>query len=95
MRAFTLKGLAEAQPPGTYSIETREDNGGFFSFLKAKRMSTWIRICRDSGTCGVLQMANIDPLELQAALVKDAASCEASNPVPLLRKKRRRDGGWT
>lgn len=95
MRTFALKGLAEAQPPGTYSIETREDNGGFFSFLKAKRMSTWIRICRDSGTCGVLQMANIDPLELQAALVKDVASCEARDPIPPLRKMCQRDGGRT
>lgn len=86
MRTFVLKGLAEAQPPGTYSIETREENGGLFSFLKAKRTSTWIRICRDSGTCGVLQMVNIDPLELQATLIKDAASYEKKGPVPPHRK---------
>jgi hypothetical protein len=83
MKPFILEGLQGVQPSGTYSVETRDEHTGFFSFFDAKRMSTWIRICRNpgiDGICrnpgidGVLQIVNIDPLDLQTALVRDAMS---------------------
>jgi hypothetical protein len=72
MKPFILEGLQGVQPSGTYSVETRDEHTGFFSFFDAKRMSTWIRICRNPGIDGILQIVNIDPLDLQTALVRDA-----------------------
>ncbi len=76
IRPFALTGLKGVQPSGTYSVETREEHVGFFSFLKAKRTSTWIRICLNPGIGGVLQAVKIDPLDLQAALAQDAVQAE-------------------
>ena len=76
IRPFVLKGLVDVQPSGTYSVETHEVHTGFLSFPKAKRMSTWIRVCRNPGIAGVLQMVNVDPLDLAAALMRDAVPAE-------------------
>ncbi len=70
-RPFVLKGLKGVHPPGTYSVETHQDLVGFFSFFKANGTSTWIRVCRNPGIDGVL--VNIEPLDLSAALTRDAA----------------------
>ncbi len=75
-RPFVLKGLEGVQPAGTYGVETREERAGFFSFLYGKRTSTWIRVCRNPGIAGDLQIVNIDPLDLAAALMRDAAPAE-------------------
>lgn len=77
-RPFVLKGLEGAQPSGTYSVETREEHAGFFSIFFAKQTSTWIRICRNPGIYGVLRIVNIDPLDLAAALMRDAVSTEGA-----------------
>ena len=37
LRPFVLKGLKGVQPSRTYSVETRQEDAGFFSFLKANR----------------------------------------------------------
>jgi hypothetical protein len=76
IRPFVLKGLEGVQPSGTYSVETRQKDTGFFSFHKAKHTSTWIRICRNPGAGGVLQVVNIDPFDLQTALTRDAVPAE-------------------
>jgi hypothetical protein len=76
MRPFVLKGLVGVQPSGTYSVETREVHTGFFSFFKAKRTSTCIRVCRNPGIAGVLQMVNINPFDLADAQTRDAAPAE-------------------
>jgi hypothetical protein len=80
IRPFVLKGLEGVQPSGTYSVETREGRAGFFSFLNAKRTSTSIRVCRNPGICGVLQEVEIDPLDLAAALMRDAVPTEVAGP---------------
>ena len=72
IRPFVLKGLDGVQPSGTYSVGTGARPAGFFSFFKGNAASTWIRVCRNPGTAGVLQLANIDPLDLAAALIRDA-----------------------
>ena len=71
-RPFVLKGLEGVQPPGTYSVENRGTDTGFFPFLNGKRTSTWIRVCLNPGTAGVVQIVNIDPLDLAAALKRDS-----------------------
>lgn len=77
-KPFVLMGVGGVQPCGTYSVETREEHAGFFSFLNVKRTSTWLRICRNPGIGGVLQTVNIDPLDLAAALIRDAVSAEVA-----------------
>ena len=69
---FVLKGLEGVQPSGTYSVETRDEHNRFLPFLKNNRTSTWVRICRGSGIGGVLQVVNINPIDLAAALMRDA-----------------------
>lgn len=72
VKPFFLEGLQGVQPSGTYNVETRDERTGFFWFFYAKRMSTWIWVCRNPGIDGVLQVVNIDPLDLQTALMQDA-----------------------
>jgi hypothetical protein len=76
LHPFVLKGLEGVQPSGSYSVETRDERTGFFSYFFADRTSTWIRVCRNPGIAGVLQVVNIDPFDLAAALVRDAALAE-------------------
>lgn len=76
LRPIILDGLEGVQPSGTYSVETRQEDAGSFSFFKATYTSTWIRVCRNPGIAGVLQVVNIDPLDLAAALVRDTALAE-------------------
>ena len=71
-RPFILKGTEGVNPSGTYSVETRVDHVGFLSFRKAGRTTTWIRICRTPGVRGVIQVVNIDPADLSAALLQDS-----------------------
>jgi hypothetical protein len=92
-QTFALKGLNGIHSPGTYSVETHEEYGGFLSFLRIKRTSTWIRICRNPGNGGVLQMMRIDPLELQTVLARDVASYGVEAPVPLYRRERQSNRG--
>jgi hypothetical protein len=71
-KPFILKGIDGVNRSGIYSVETRVDHVGFFSFRKAGRTTTWIRICRTPGVRGVLQVVNIDPADLSAALLLDS-----------------------
>lgn len=71
---FVLKGVEGMLPSGTYSVETRQEHTNFFSILKSKRTSTRIRFCRNPGIAGFLEVVNIDPLDLTAALMLDKVS---------------------
>ncbi|MDH3228465.1 MAG: hypothetical protein OEN55_01615 [Alphaproteobacteria bacterium] len=81
MRPFALEGLEGVQPSGTYSVETREAHAGFFSLLGAKRTSKRIRVWRNHGFAGALQIVTVDPLELSAALVRDAVPIEVAKQL--------------
>ncbi|NQV84778.1 MAG: hypothetical protein HQ494_13270 [Rhodospirillales bacterium] len=70
-KSFVLKGLKDVQASGTYTIEVREEVGGFLSFVRPNRTSTWIWVCRDYGIPGIFQIVKIDPLDLADALVRD------------------------
>ena len=71
IRPFELKGLDGMQPSGTYSVATHEEGGGLFPLFGAKRISTWLRVCRNPGIAGAVEHVNIDPHELTAALMRD------------------------
>jgi hypothetical protein len=70
-RPFSLSGIDEVQPAGTYTVETDEELLPGLSFPAYRRLAT-LMVLRSRGGAPV-EVANIDPLELQAAQDRDAA----------------------
>ena len=66
---FSLSGIDEVQPAGTYTVETDEELLPGLSFPAYRRVATLIFL-RSRG--GAVEVVNIDPLELQAAQERDA-----------------------
>ena len=76
-RPFSLTGFDGEQPAGSYSVETDEELLDGVSFPAYRRMATMMQLeagARAAG--GVLQVAVIDPRELEAALAVDSAHSE-------------------
>ncbi len=73
-RSFVLVGLDQAQPAGSYSVETDEELLEGISFPAYKRTATRIRLRKNPGRPGVVETVKIDPEELNAALMRDAVS---------------------
>jgi hypothetical protein len=72
-RPFSLNGLDEAQPAGTYTVQTYEESLSGLSFLAWRRTATLIFLSSRPGGAFLEQLVEIDPLELEAALERDAA----------------------
>ena len=68
---FSLTGIDEVQPAGTYTVETDEESLPGVSFPAYRRIASLIFL-RSRGVGQVLEIANINPLELQAAQARDA-----------------------
>ena len=73
-RPFSLNGLDEAQPAGTYTVQTHEELVPGLSFLAWRRTATLIFLPSRPGGAFVEQLVEIDPLELEQVQVRDAAS---------------------
>ena len=73
-RAFLLNGFDDAQPAGTYTVQTHEESLPGLSFLAWRRSATLIFLPSRPGGAFVEQLVEIDPLELEAAQERDAAS---------------------
>ena len=73
-RPFSLSAVDEVQAAGTYTVETEEESLPGLSFLAWRRVATLIYLPSRSGGAFVEQVVNIDPLELEAAQERDAAS---------------------
>jgi hypothetical protein len=71
-RPFSLNGIDEVQPAGSYTVETREDLLPGLS-APAWRLATLIFLPSRPGGAFVEQVVNIDPLELVAAQERDAS----------------------
>lgn len=71
-RPFTLAGLDEVQPAGTYTVKTDEELLLTLLHPASRRMTTWLVVPSRSLGAGFTQFVNIDPAELEAALVRDA-----------------------
>ena len=69
-RPFSLRGIDGVQPAGTYTIETEEELIEGLSFPAYRRVQTVIFLPSRPG--GTDQVATVDPLELEAALARDA-----------------------
>ena len=69
---FSLSGIDEVQPAGTYTVETDEELLPGVSFPAYRRIASLIYLRSRGGGAVVEEIANIDPLELQAAQERDA-----------------------
>jgi hypothetical protein len=66
-RPFSVSGIDQAQPPGTYLVETEEELLPDLSFPAFRRRTTLIWLRSLPGQPIMEQAVEIDPLELQAA----------------------------
>jgi len=71
-RPFSLSGIDDEQPAGTYTVETDEELLPGLSFPAYRRIATLIFLHPRRGGPIVEEVVNIDPLELQAAQERDA-----------------------
>jgi hypothetical protein len=69
---FSLSGIDEVQPAGTYTVETDEELLPGLSFPAYRRIATLIFLPSRGRGPIVEEVVNIDPLELQAAQERDA-----------------------
>lgn len=79
-RPFSLSGFDGQQPAGSYSVETDEELLEELSFPAYRRVATMMQLRSGASlkgnASGILQVAVIDPAQLAAALVADAAPNE-------------------
>ena len=69
---FSLSGIDEVQPAGTYTLETDEELLPGVSFPAYRHIAS-LMVLRARGDGAVVEeVANVDPLELQAAQERDA-----------------------
>jgi hypothetical protein len=73
-RPFSLSALDEVQAAGTYTVQMEEALLPGLSFPAWRRIATLIFLPSRPGGAFVEQVVNIDPLELEAAQARDAAS---------------------
>jgi hypothetical protein len=72
-RPFLLKGIDRTLPAGSYRVVTDEELIDGISFPAYRRVATMIFVPAAPGTSSV-EMVTIDPLDLQAALDRDASA---------------------
>ena len=71
-RPFSLSGIDEVQPAGTYTVETNEELIESLSFPAWRRTATVFLLPQAPGSGGMSQDLDIDPRELEAILESDA-----------------------
>ena len=70
-KPFTLAGLDETQPAGSYEVETDEELLEGVSFPVWRRQTAYMRLREIPGRPGVTQILSVDPNELDDALKRD------------------------
>jgi hypothetical protein len=76
-RAFSLQGVDGMQPPGTYIVETDEEQIPGLSFLAYRRIATTITLLVPYGGGAVRQVVAINPADLEAAQTMDLQVADA------------------
>jgi hypothetical protein len=66
-RPFQLSGFEQPQPPGAYTIDTKEQALDTLSVTGWQHLSTTMRLFRDGAT----EHVSIDPQELRDAMLRD------------------------
>jgi hypothetical protein len=72
LRPFSLADIDGAQPAGTYTVETIDTTLDTLSFIAYRRVSTAIMLPAVGVVARQRQVVFIDPLELEAAVKRDA-----------------------
>jgi hypothetical protein len=72
LHPFSLSGVEGVQPAGTYTVETIEATLDDLSFVAYRRVSTSIMLPAVGEAAGQRQVIFVDPLELEAAVKRDA-----------------------
>jgi len=74
-RPFRLSVMTHRLPPGSYTVETTEQqlDGGSVKGTRQSGTGTFLRVPLPPGAAGASSRIMIDPVELEAALARDAA----------------------
>jgi len=78
-RPFRLSSVDGPQPAGTYRLETEEEQIEGLSFNAFRRMTTTLFLPADPAPGATRQIVQIDPEELAAMLLADAAAAPPGN----------------
>ena len=74
---FSLSGLDEPHPAGTYTVQTDEEPIEGLSFLAYRRIATVILLPLRHGGTGSFQAVSVTPESLGAAQAREASeACE-------------------
>ena len=71
-RPFLLKGIGRTLPAGSYRVVTDEELIEGISFPVYRRVATMMFVPAPTNGISSIEMVTIDPLDLQAALDRDA-----------------------
>src|SRR5690242_17437230 len=71
-RPFAIAGVADEQPPGSYTLEIDEELLQNVSFPAYRRISTMIRLPPRPDSTELERVVYLDPLELAELLASDA-----------------------
>jgi hypothetical protein len=82
-KSFCLKNVDRLLPPGDYGVVTDEELIEGLSFSAYHRISTEMFVPAPSGSA--IEMVTIDPLDLQAAIDRDARERIAESAPPQTR----------
>jgi hypothetical protein len=104
-RPFVLTGIADKQPPGSYTVEIDEELLSHVSFPAYRRIATLMRLPPRPDSTERARVVYLDPLELVALLAADAraenttaaiASGAATErpPTMMLEAERFTPSGW-
>lgn len=73
---FSLAGVDEVQPAGTYSVQTDEEPIEGLSFLAYRRIATVIFLPLSHRRGGSIQAVTVTPQELEAAQARTVAGID-------------------
>ena len=79
---FSLTDIDGVQPAGNYTVETIDKTLDNLSFIAYRRVSTSIMLPAVGAAARQRQVVFIDPLELEAALKRDAQSSVVTDRGP-------------
>jgi hypothetical protein len=71
-RPFLLKGVDRTLPAGSYRVVTDEELIEGVSFPVYRRVATMVFVPAATHTASSIEMVTVDPLDLQAAVERDA-----------------------
>jgi hypothetical protein len=73
-RSFTLEGVDGTVPPGTYRLDTEEEEIGGPSFAARRRLATFLWLPLAGHGTGSSQRFRVEPKDLQEALWRDSVA---------------------